>query len=84
MFIVNYKYCKLYIVNYVLIDPLGIDLKFPFYSKIFLSLCEIHGKVDASVHVCTSDYLKCAKCEVHDHVCKHVVAGGQKNVYQDF
>ena len=60
-------------MSHMLIDLSRIDLKFTFYSKIFLSLWQVHGEVHVSVHACTSDYLRCMKCEVRNRVCKLVI-----------
>ena len=40
----------------------------------------MHGEVCVNVHVCLNDYSNCTKCEVHDHVCKHVIRYTKKNV----
>ena len=37
----------------------GIDLKFTFYSKIFLSLQSVYGEVHVSIHACLNNYLRC-------------------------
>ena len=54
----------------------GIDLKFTFYSKIFLSLQQVH----VSVYASTNDYLRCTKCEVHERVRKHDIRCTKKRV----
>ena len=58
----------------------GKDLKFTFYSKIFLSLQQVHGEVDVSVQACTNNCLRCTKCEVHDRARKYVVRRTKKRV----
>ena len=40
----------------------------------------MHGEVHVSVHACTSDYLRCAICEVYDRVRKHVIRCTKKSV----
>ena len=40
----------------------------------------MHGKVQVSKHACTNNYLRCTKCAVHDHVCKHVPTCTEKHV----
>ena len=32
------------------------------------------------MHMCTNDYLRCSKCEVHDRVCKNVNKYTKKHV----
>ena len=40
----------------------------------------MHGEVHISVHVCTNDYLRCTKCEVHDRVHKHAIRSTKKRI----
>ena len=58
----------------------GIDLKFTFYSKTFLSLQQVYGEVHISIHACANNYLRCMKSEVHNCVCKHVIRCTRKHV----
>ena len=58
----------------------GINLKFTFYSEIFLYLQQVHVEVHISVHACANYYLRCTKCEVHDRVRKHVMKCTKKRV----
>ena len=55
----------------------GIDLKFTFYSKIFLFCSRCTARF---THAFTNDYLRCTKCEVHDRVCKHIIRCMKKHV----
>lgn len=40
----------------------------------------MHGEVHVSVHMCTKNYLTCAKCEVLNRVQKHVIRHTKKCV----
>ena len=68
-------------MSHMLINLSRIDLKFIFYSKIFLSLWQVHGEVHVGVHACTSDYLRCinVRCTI---VYANLLLGAQKNVHQ--
>ena len=40
----------------------------------------MHGGVHISIHACTNDYLRRAKCVVHDRVHKNVIRCTKKRV----
>ena len=79
------------VVSFSIINSLDIQTRFwvdgewnrpsvYFYSKIFLSLQQVHGEVHVSVHMCTNDYLRCIKCEVHGRVRRNVIRCTKKRV----
>ena len=56
-----------------------LDESLPSILKYFF-LCSRCTVRYISVHMCMNDYLRCAKCEVHDCVHKHVIRCMKKHV----
>ena len=56
-----------------------LDESLPSILKYFF-LCSRCTVRYISVHMCMNDYLRCAKCEVHNCVHKHVIRCMKKHV----